>query len=294
MSNCGGCNKQCNLSHTNSHSCASGTCKVGSCDSGYGNCDGNHGNGCETNINSSTSHCGGCNKKCNLSHTYGHSCSNGSCKVGSCDSGYGNCDGNHGNGCETNKNSSTNHCGGCNKKCNLPYVDLHKCSSGSCEAVTCDDSSDAGDSRWSPTNFSGRDDCDIYYKSISEPIQVSGDKDWYKFHVEDAWGCGTNPVMTATLTNLPKNYDLYVFYDCDSGNADVDCKVGTKCKWTANSFPDGSGCCSWNTGTASETIDVEFNCTGTTTDSGYVYIVVNPKDLGQYSCQPFKLKYNGF
>ena len=57
------------------------------------------GNGCETPTNTN-SNCGGCGTTC--SRTNGTaSCSTGTCTLTGCNSGYGDCDSNTGNGCET-------------------------------------------------------------------------------------------------------------------------------------------------------------------------------------------------
>jgi hypothetical protein len=53
----------CNLSNASS-SCTQNGCAINTCNSGYGNCDGNNSNGCETNTDSNTSHCGACNNVC--------------------------------------------------------------------------------------------------------------------------------------------------------------------------------------------------------------------------------------
>ena len=55
---CGGCGHACN-STNGTASCASGVCGI-SCSAGFGNCDGNVTNGCETNTQTSTSNCGTC------------------------------------------------------------------------------------------------------------------------------------------------------------------------------------------------------------------------------------------
>ena len=134
LSHCGGCGSTCNLAGA-SESCVSGSCTLGTCNAGRGNCDGNDANGCEVNTNTSLTHCGGCGSTCNLAHA-SESCSSGSCTLGSCDAGWSNCDGVSSNGCETNTNTSLNHCGGCGNTCNLANA-TETCSSGSCQVAIC-------------------------------------------------------------------------------------------------------------------------------------------------------------
>ena len=69
-SSCGACGRACVLPNTSSAGCSGGNCTVNACVSGYGNCDGNAANGCEANLASDPSHCGGCgvrpSEACNL------------------------------------------------------------------------------------------------------------------------------------------------------------------------------------------------------------------------------------
>lgn len=58
--------------------CISGTCEYESCDGGFGDCDLNQANGCETHTSIDTNNCGSC----------GHTCPpNWLCIGGICDSG---------------------------------------------------------------------------------------------------------------------------------------------------------------------------------------------------------------
>jgi hypothetical protein len=142
VQHCGACNKPCSAGANATAACNSGTCSV-SCTTGYADCDGNPSNGCEINVQTDPAHCGSCPVTCSVAHgTAG--CSSGKCAVAGCDTGWGNCDSLVPNGCETDTQSATSHCGGCNKTCpSYPY------SSPSCAAGTC-----------GFTCQSGRGDCD--------------------------------------------------------------------------------------------------------------------------------------
>lgn len=105
---------------------------------------------------------------------------------------------------------------------------------------------------------------------ISANMKSSTDNDWYKLHITDT---GTGNVDThVKLTNLPSDYDLYVYYQCDNGlsNTEVTCDVGS---------PDTSGggrpgCKSEAGGNAPEEVDLDVNCIGTTDESGWLFIRV--------------------
>lgn len=113
--NCGACGIVCQPINTASNSCVGGICTP-VCLSNFRNCDGNGQNGCEINITNNPNHCGNCNNVCSMPNAI-PACVSGSCTIAACNTGFANCDGNAGNGCEANVNTSTQHCGGCNRPC---------------------------------------------------------------------------------------------------------------------------------------------------------------------------------
>jgi len=135
--NCGACGVTCTFTNAAS-SCATGTCQLGTCSSGYGNCNNNAADGCEQRLNTNA-HCAGCGKSCALSHA-GSSCSSGSCQVASCNAGYGNCDAVAANGCEVDLTTSAAHCGSCGHACQAGF----SCQGGQC---VCTASSQCGTGR---------------------------------------------------------------------------------------------------------------------------------------------------
>jgi len=105
------------------------------CDSGRGDCDGNAGNGCETDLRSSTANCGTCSNGCDYPNAMG-ACVVSTCSLGACIAGYSDCDGQLANGCERSTRTLTD-CGGCGIVCALRSA-TESCSSGICDIVTCD------------------------------------------------------------------------------------------------------------------------------------------------------------
>ena len=132
--NCGGCGNTCSIAN-GTPSCAGGSCNVGSCNGGFANCNGNPGDGCEVNTNTSTANCGGCGNACSVANG-SPSCTTGSCTIGSCNAGFANCNGSPADGCEVNTNTSVNNCGGCGNTCSFPNG-VGACSAGGCVLVSC-------------------------------------------------------------------------------------------------------------------------------------------------------------
>ncbi len=103
------------------------------CDTGFADCDGNGKNGCEASLGSPL-HCGACGNVCApLPHATA-GCAAGACGIGACDPGFGDCDGNPQNGCETPTNTLGN-CGGCGITCD---DDGNACTDESCDSGACE------------------------------------------------------------------------------------------------------------------------------------------------------------
>ncbi len=133
-SHCGGCGRACRPSHASGR-CAVGVCVIGACDEGWGNCDGDAANGCETALNSE-SNCGRCNNAC-VGANAQMSCTSAACEVSSCQPGFGNCDRAAANGCEARLGRDASNCGACGVACPAaPSGMVATCVSGVCGAVT--------------------------------------------------------------------------------------------------------------------------------------------------------------
>lgn len=96
--------------------CVEGACTIAACMSPYANCNGIANDGCEANLDSSTSHCGGCGVDC----AAGASCVGRSCR---CPVGMVVC-----NGACVDLQTDARHCGECGDACPFGAV---------CETSTC-------------------------------------------------------------------------------------------------------------------------------------------------------------
>lgn len=85
--NCGGCDVNCTKSGTASHGsgfCSYGSCVFG-CTQGWGDCNADPKDGCETNFDSDPLNCGGCGNTCDV--LAGQPCLGGRCAVEPCGPG---------------------------------------------------------------------------------------------------------------------------------------------------------------------------------------------------------------
>jgi len=133
LTHCGDCNVACAPAN-GTGDCSSGACVVVACNPGWDDCDGDPTNGCETPLDTLTN-CGSCGMTCALANA-SETCSTGSCRITTCDVGWGQCDTSHSNGCERDLRTNTD-CDGCGVTCSLPAA-TSSCSSGSCSFVSCD------------------------------------------------------------------------------------------------------------------------------------------------------------
>ncbi len=129
---CGSCGNVCGLKpNTIRGSCSAGTCRY-TCSAGFGDCNANTADGCETNTASDMNNCGACNARCSIANGTG-SCSGSVCRVNSCNAPFRDCDMSSASGCESNVNGDPNNCGGCNNRCPArPNTSSTICSGGTC------------------------------------------------------------------------------------------------------------------------------------------------------------------
>lgn len=157
LANCGMCGAGCARANA-SASCATGMCALGACNPGFGNCDAMAANGCEAALTTAT-HCGACGVACSRANATA-SCGTGSCQIVSCNAGFGNCDANDANGCETPLNSLTS-CGACGAACSRSNATA-TCATGSCAIASCNAGSgncDATDANGCETSLTTATNC---------------------------------------------------------------------------------------------------------------------------------------
>ena len=112
-----------------------------SCTTGFGDCNQNPDDGCETPFKTN-SDCTGCGDTCARAHATA-SCSTGTCTLGTCNAGFRNCntESSAKDGCETSITSSPN-CGACGVVC-TPQNGTNPCG-GSGDAYSCKPSCNSG------------------------------------------------------------------------------------------------------------------------------------------------------
>jgi hypothetical protein len=136
VAHCGACGRACDLPRVDGHACVAGACRAVTCDAGFGDCDGNPANGCETDTRASPAHCGACGRACATPNA-APACAAALCAVGACAAGFGNCDGNAANGCESDTRRDVRNCGACGRACSPLANGASQCASGACALAAC-------------------------------------------------------------------------------------------------------------------------------------------------------------
>ena len=239
---CGNCSTDCSaLANTNITHCSGGGCVIDECDAGWGNCLGGVGDGCETNLTSDANHCGSCSTNCAaLPNVDAVRCVTGGCIIDSCDPGWGNCNGLVSDGCETNLNLNTNHCGTCSNDCStLSQVGATHCSSGTCII----------------------DDCNTNYENCD--TNVSNGCETYTYNNTGNCGaCGNNCDGLDNVQSTHCTAGSCVIDSCDSGYGNCDTSVNNGCETNTTTSTDNCGACGNDCDNLSNTQDT--HCSAST------------------------------
>ncbi|MBL8604803.1 MAG: hypothetical protein JNK72_22945 [Myxococcales bacterium] len=214
--NCGTCGTRCMLTNATA-ACMAGRCAVAACANGFGDCDTNAANGCETNIQTSTSHCGTCGSACAMPSNGAAACTMGSCGIAMCGAGFADCDGNTSNGCETNTQTSATHCGACGAECRLNNATA-SCAAGACAVATC------------TTGFAN---CDNNAANGCE-VNTRGD-------VNNCGACGT--VCAASNGTPSCNAGACTVGSCNDGFANCDSNNANGCETNTQTDTNNCGAC---------------------------------------------------
>ena len=229
--NCGGCGMACSANHANA-TCAGGKCAAGSCSVGWGDCNNDPMDGCETALHVDPANCGMCGTKCVRANAIA-GCSD-ACYIRACNFGYDDCDNNDANGCETSVLSDVKNCGACGTACMGKPHSKASCVNAACQITACDQ---------------GYTDCDA---NPANGCEIST--------FTDANNCGkcgnvcggnlvcVNGGCTCPMCNIPNSKTKCVnnqctWDSCIAGFGDCDNNVGNGCEVNLNTDPKNCSAC---------------------------------------------------
>jgi len=218
---CGACNTRCTPPN-GTPVCTASVCAIAACTAGFGDCDANASNGCETDIRSTASHCGACGTACPSRPNAAALCADRACVL-VCASGSQDCDGDPTNGCEVDIRTSANHCGACGRVCTV-MGGVGQCMSGSCSVAMCE---------------TGRADCDGMSPNGCEVDTTTSITHCGACNVACPTPANATPRCTAGACGF---VCLAGFGDCD-GNASNGCETDLRTSAT-HCGACGMGCAS--------------------------------------------------
>ncbi len=131
---CGSCGFACPARPNASPSCSGSTCGI-TCNPGWSDCNGNPTDGCETATGTDVDNCGACGNSCPNRPSSSRFCSGSTCGF-SCSAGFGDCNGNPTDGCETNTTNTVAHCSACGNACPARPNSTPYCAGSAC-GYTC-------------------------------------------------------------------------------------------------------------------------------------------------------------
>jgi hypothetical protein len=213
LTDCGACGVTCAQA-----SCVGGVCSTADCRQMPGTADCDHdGASCEVDLRSNVENCGRCDNPCafdpGLLPRAALNCRDGVCGA-VCETGWGDCDLNARNGCETPLNTITD-CGGCGQACAIGDATA-VCRAQRCEVLRCEPD---------------RADCDADGRSCEtrlDTIDHCGSCDS---------GCTLAHATTACRGAIGARACALV--SCETGWADCDGAAANGCEHDARSVASG-------------------------------------------------------
>jgi hypothetical protein len=141
VTDCSSCKDACKVTN-GTGACVNRACTVGSCNTGFDDCDKDYTTGCEADLASDKT-CGSCSNPCTAPTGGSAACVAGACKINACPTGFDDCDGIFATGCEQALNTVLD-CGKCDNRCSVANGRA-SCETGACEIACACTPSEPGD-----------------------------------------------------------------------------------------------------------------------------------------------------
>lgn len=223
--NCGACRNLCMDAWHGTGTCTNGTCGI-ACHDGYANCSGPYPGDCETHIDIDPNNCGSCGNVCPEPAQATRRCENGTCGIGSCLSGFEDCNGLPSDGCEVNVQNNSSNCGSCgnvcqpgtlcyNRRCEVIGYAFGACKTEGCTATF---RSACGTNMTNFASSSSVHSSDISACLGIPPFTPGATLRVYFDYDASANTCGTEPRFYVSEGSVPYSQS-FTFPDCQSSGS---------------------------------------------------------------------------
>jgi hypothetical protein len=242
--NCGQCGLTCSVAGNtvSTYQCVARVCGIASCVTGKANCNQLYVDGCETDTTSNLANCGACGMTCAPANANGV-CSNSSCGIGSCLTGFANCNNLTPDGCEKNLQTDAMNCGTCGRVCSGANA-VSSCAAGNCQLMcnpgffNADNNSANGcEYACTPTN-NGIEACDNIDNDCDNLIDETFNK------TNDLMNCGTcgNVCSAAFSSAVSCVASACQIVTCNAGRANCNNVYGDGCEVNTNTIANCGAC----------------------------------------------------
>jgi hypothetical protein len=214
IAHCGACGDGCTVANGEAL-CDAGDCTIRSCTAPFDNCSGGVADGCETNLSTSQTNCGGCGSagvNCNTRYPNASAtCNAQMCAFTGCNLPFSNCNTDLSDGCERNLQTDEAACGSCGTTCQQVNVQSNDCNGGACDVMcatgfrSCDSNPNNGCERNINTDEGHCGGCNIVCQSGSSAHVQSNDCNGGSCNpiCQNGWArCSGTPATAGCLTQL--------------------------------------------------------------------------------------------
>ncbi len=157
--------------------CVQDKCALLKCDVGFGDCENGLADGCESDLQSTTVHCGACSRACDKTKSADVACVQGLCRH-RCEVGFADCSQpatGPDDGCETNIGNDKQNCGGCGNDCSQQGAGAgFSCTAGACGCSASAQCEVGGGTNGTCDTSSGLCSCDGASCAPGEACRKSG------------------------------------------------------------------------------------------------------------------------
>ena len=216
LANCGSCANVCPARPNADETCDLGVCGF-TCLTGFEDCDTLVDTGCEVDTMTNVSNCSSCGNVCAVPANATPGCAGGVCGIGTCNTGFADCNVSAADGCEVNTLTDVLNCSTCGTVCPVPANAVPGCTAGAC-GFTCN-------TGFADCNLSAADGCEVDTRT-------------------DVANCSACGLSCPTPANATRTCNAGACgFTCNTGFGNCDGSAANGCEINLSTNPSNCGTC---------------------------------------------------